>query len=71
MTGLPLYLRGDDVYCVLGDQCGGFLEADESSADLGSLRLCVGFGDDADDCLAPVGFVVIFLTNMGGGPAGG
>ncbi|KAI8029180.1 Protein SMG9 [Camellia lanceoleosa] len=30
VTGLPLHLRGEEVYC-----------ADESSADLGSLRLCV------------------------------
>ncbi|KAI8007707.1 hypothetical protein LOK49_LG07G00759 [Camellia lanceoleosa] len=41
VMGLPLHLRGEAVHRVLGDQCGGFLEADESSADLGSFRLCV------------------------------
>ncbi|KAI8021169.1 hypothetical protein LOK49_LG03G01155 [Camellia lanceoleosa] len=41
VTGLPLHLRGEEVYRVIGDQCGGLVEADESSADLGSLRLCV------------------------------
>ncbi|KAL7232133.1 hypothetical protein ACSBR2_010200 [Camellia fascicularis] len=28
-TSLPLHLRGEEVYRVIGDQCGGFVEADE------------------------------------------
>ncbi|KAI7983188.1 hypothetical protein LOK49_LG15G00298 [Camellia lanceoleosa] len=39
--GLPLHLRGEAVYRLLGDRCGGFIEADESSVDLGSIRLRV------------------------------
>lgn len=38
---MPLHLRGEEVYRVLGDQCGGFMDADPSSTNLGSLRLCV------------------------------
>ncbi|KAI7999316.1 hypothetical protein LOK49_LG09G00232 [Camellia lanceoleosa] len=41
VSGLPLHLRGEEVYRVIGDQCGGFIEEDESSVDLGTIRLCV------------------------------
>ncbi|KAI8011662.1 hypothetical protein LOK49_LG06G01423 [Camellia lanceoleosa] len=37
--GLPLHHRGDDVYRVIGDQFGSFVEADETSVDLGFVRL--------------------------------
>ncbi|KAI8024994.1 hypothetical protein LOK49_LG02G01561 [Camellia lanceoleosa] len=39
VVGLPTHLRGEEVYRVLGDQCGGFVEANKSSVDLGCIRL--------------------------------
>ncbi|GMP54084.1 hypothetical protein CsSME_00019354 [Camellia sinensis var. sinensis] len=39
VVGLPVHLRGEDVYRAIGDRCGGFVEADESSVDLGGIRL--------------------------------
>ncbi|KAI7981150.1 hypothetical protein LOK49_Contig68G00005 [Camellia lanceoleosa] len=39
VLGLPLHLRGDAVYRVIGAQCGGYVEADETSVDLGVVRL--------------------------------
>ncbi|KAI8023234.1 hypothetical protein LOK49_LG03G01117 [Camellia lanceoleosa] len=41
VMGLRLHLKWGGGSGVIGDQCGGLVEADESSADLGSLRLCV------------------------------
>ncbi|KAI7989360.1 hypothetical protein LOK49_LG13G00570 [Camellia lanceoleosa] len=41
LSGLPIHLRGEAVYRFIGDRCGGFMEADESSVDLGSIRLRV------------------------------
>lgn len=37
--GLPLHLRSDKVYRDVGDRCGGFVEVDESLADLGCVQL--------------------------------
>ncbi|KAI8027997.1 hypothetical protein LOK49_LG02G02320 [Camellia lanceoleosa] len=37
--GVPIHLRGKDVYRAIGDRCGGYVEADESSVDLGYVRL--------------------------------
>ncbi|XP_028090550.1 uncharacterized protein LOC114290777 isoform X1 [Camellia sinensis] len=41
LMGLPIHLRGEAVFHFIGDRCGGFIEADESSVDLGSIRLHV------------------------------
>ncbi|CAL5341337.1 unnamed protein product [Camellia sinensis] len=41
VMGVPIHLRGEDVYRVIGDRCGGYVEANESSVDLGYVRLRV------------------------------
>ncbi|GMP27721.1 hypothetical protein CsSME_00003588 [Camellia sinensis var. sinensis] len=41
LMGLPIHLHGEAVFCFIGDHCGGFIEADESSVDLGSIRIRV------------------------------
>ncbi|KAI7995578.1 hypothetical protein LOK49_LG11G00207 [Camellia lanceoleosa] len=41
LMGLPIYLRGEAVFRFISDCCGGFIEADKSSVDLGSIRICV------------------------------
>ncbi|KAI7985573.1 Boron transporter 4 [Camellia lanceoleosa] len=38
VVGLSIHLRGLEVYRQIGDQCGGFVAADESSVDLGSVE---------------------------------
>lgn len=41
LAGLPLHLRGKEIYRQIGEQCGGYVAVDESSADLAYVRLCV------------------------------
>ncbi|KAI8000144.1 ABC transporter C family member 12 [Camellia lanceoleosa] len=41
VVGLPIHFHGEEVYRAIGDRCGGFMEADESSVDLGCVRLQV------------------------------
>lgn len=71
VVGLPIHLRGMEVYRQISDQCGDFVAVDESPVDMGSVRLSQVLCAHPIASFHPVGLVVLFAADLGRGRADG